>query len=99
METITLPYWIFIVLLVFAAVMVLDRILLPGMRWYLKRRVNRVIEEINTRLDMGNCPFCKQRVDIKEIKTEERGNGFIEKEKMYMCPHCESILGFAMKMR
>ncbi len=49
--------------------------------------------------DMGNCPFCKQRVDIKEVKTEERGKGFIEKEKMYICPHCEAILGFAMKMR
>jgi len=57
METITLPYWIFIVLLVFAAVMVLDRILLPGMRWYLKRRVNRVIEEINTRLDIEIRPI------------------------------------------
>ena len=57
METITLPYWIFIVLLVFAAIMVRDRILLPGMRWYLKRRVNRVIEEINTRLDIEISPI------------------------------------------
>lgn len=65
METITLPYWIFVVLLVFAAVMVLDRILLPGMRWYLKRRVNRVIEEINTRLDIEIRPIqCNRRQAI-----------------------------------
>ena len=56
-STITLPYWIFILIAVFAAVMVLDRILLPGMRWYLRRRVNRVIEEINTRLDIEIRPF------------------------------------------
>jgi len=56
-STITLPYWIFILITVFAAVMVLDRILLPGMRWYFRRRVNRVIEEINTRLDIEIRPF------------------------------------------
>ena len=56
-HTITLPYWFFILLLLFALVMVLDRILLPGMRWYLKRRVNRVIEEVNTRLDIEIRPF------------------------------------------
>ncbi len=54
---ITLPLWLFILLLIFSAIMVLDRILLPGMRWYLKRRVNRVIEEINTRLDIEIRPF------------------------------------------
>jgi glycerol-3-phosphate O-acyltransferase len=54
---ITLPLWLFALLLLFAGVMVLDRILLPGMRWYLKRRVNRVIEEINTRLDIEIRPF------------------------------------------
>lgn len=56
-STITLPYWVFILITVFAAVMVLDRILLPSMRWYLRRRVNRVIEEINTRLDIEIRPF------------------------------------------
>ena len=56
-NTVTLPMWGFALLLLFAAVMVLDRILLPGMRWYLRRRVNRVINEINTRLDIEIRPF------------------------------------------
>ena len=56
-QTITLPYWIFILLLIFAAVMILDRVLLPGMRWYLRRRVNRVIDEVNTSLDIEIRPF------------------------------------------
>jgi len=74
METITLPYWIFIVLLVFAAVMVLDRILLPGMRWYLKRRVNRVIEEINTRLDIEIRPiqFTRRQALIDQLVFDEK---------------------------
>jgi glycerol-3-phosphate O-acyltransferase len=74
METITLPYWIFIVLLVFAGIMVLDRILLPGMRWYLKRRVNRVIEEINTRLDIEIRPiqFTRRQALIDQLVFDEK---------------------------
>ena len=56
-STVTLPVWLFILLIAFAAVMVLDRILLPGMRWYLRRRVNRVIDEVSHRLDIEIRPF------------------------------------------
>jgi glycerol-3-phosphate O-acyltransferase len=56
-STITLPYWLFLLLILLAALLLLDRVLLPGVRWYLKRRVNRVIEEVNTRLDIEIRPF------------------------------------------
>ena len=55
--SITLPLWLFILLLLTAALLLLDRVLLPGVRWYLRRRVNRVIEEVNTRLDIEIRPF------------------------------------------
>ncbi|MEE9352122.1 MAG: 1-acyl-sn-glycerol-3-phosphate acyltransferase [Thiotrichaceae bacterium] len=54
---ISLPLWMFVLLMAFAAVMVLDRILMPSVRWYLKRRVNRAIEDINTKLDIQIRPF------------------------------------------
>jgi glycerol-3-phosphate O-acyltransferase len=74
METITLPYWLFVVLLMFAAIMVLDRILLPGMRWYLKRRVNRVIDEINTRLDIEIRPmqFTRRQALVDQLVFDEK---------------------------
>jgi glycerol-3-phosphate O-acyltransferase len=74
METITLPYWLFVILLVFAGIMVLDRILLPGMRWYLKRRVNRVIEEINSRLDIEIRPiqFTRRQALIDQLVFDEK---------------------------
>ncbi|MDT8282608.1 MAG: 1-acyl-sn-glycerol-3-phosphate acyltransferase [Gammaproteobacteria bacterium] len=74
MQMITLPYWLFIMLLVFAAVMVLDRILLPSMRWYLKRRVNRVIEKINTRLDIEIRPiqFTRRQALIDQLVFDEK---------------------------
>lgn len=48
---------------------------------------------------MGNCPYCKQKVSLKEVKTEIIGTGFIGQEKMYICPHCENILGFSNRQR
>lgn len=74
METITLPYWMFVVLLVFAAIMVLDRMILPSMRWYLKRRVNRVINEINTRLDIEIRPiqFTRRQALIDQLVFDEK---------------------------
>jgi len=56
-SSITLPIWLFLLLLITALLMILDRVLLPGFRWYLRRRVNRVIEEVNTRLDIEIRPF------------------------------------------
>ena len=39
--SVTLPIWIFALLVLTAVLLTLDRILLPGFRWYLRRRVNR----------------------------------------------------------
>jgi glycerol-3-phosphate O-acyltransferase len=60
-ETITLPLWLFIFLVVTAILLLLDRILWPGVRWYLRRRVNRLIEEVNARLDIEIRPFQRTR--------------------------------------
>jgi len=50
--TVTLPTWIFVVLLVLALWALLERLLVPGVRWYFRRKVNRVIREISTRLNV-----------------------------------------------
>jgi glycerol-3-phosphate O-acyltransferase len=56
-DTATLPVWLVVVLVVFAAWSALDRLLLPSVRWVLRRRVNRVLEELNTRLKIRIQPF------------------------------------------
>ena len=86
MESISLPYWVFIVLVVFSAIMVLDRILLPSMRWYLKRRVNRVINEINTRLDIEIRPiqFTRRQALIDQLVFDEK---VIDAIKIYADEH------------
>ena len=54
---ITISLWMFIVLVAVAVIALLDRVLIPSSRWFLRRRINRVIEEIGTRLDIEIRPF------------------------------------------
>jgi glycerol-3-phosphate O-acyltransferase len=55
--TISLPVWLAIALALLAAWSALDRLLIPSVRWVLRRRVNRVLEELNTRLKIRVQPF------------------------------------------
>jgi hypothetical protein len=52
---------------------------------------------------MPKCPYCKQTLTLEHTRrdtmlpTEEvnrETEGFVKKEIMYSCPHCDSILGF-----
>ena len=66
---ITISIWIFLLLLIITAWAVLDRILIPSTRWFLRRRINRVIDEIGTRLDIQIKPFqlTKRQVLIDRL--------------------------------
>ena len=48
---------------------------------------------------MGHCSNCKQKVGLDNVKTEVRGLGVIKQERMYMCPFCDNILGFAIMQK
>ena len=54
---IALPLWAVIILTILAALAVIDRILLPSVRWAVRRRANRAIDELNTRLRLRIQPF------------------------------------------
>ena len=56
-QTVSVPLWLFAILLLFAFWAALVLLLAPGMRWYFRRRMNRVISEINTRLDIDLPSF------------------------------------------
>ena len=44
-------------LVIFAMIGLTDRIFAPGVRWFFRRRVNRAIDELNTRLALRIQPF------------------------------------------
>ena len=66
---ITISTWLFILLVIIAVLAVLDRILIPSTRWFLRRRINRVLDEIGTRLDIEIRPFqlTKRQVLIDRL--------------------------------
>jgi len=66
---ITISVWLFIILLVICAWAVLERVLIPSSRWFIRRRINRVIDEISSRLDIQIKPFqlTKRQVLIDRL--------------------------------
>ncbi len=48
---------------------ILDRVLIPGSRWFIRRRINRLIDDISTRLDIQIKPFqlTKRQVLIDRL--------------------------------
>ncbi|MDA8141056.1 MAG: 1-acyl-sn-glycerol-3-phosphate acyltransferase [Desulfobacteraceae bacterium] len=66
---ITISFWIFILIAALAIMGLLDRILIPSTRWFLRRRINRVLNEIGTRLDIEIRPFqlTKRQVLIDRL--------------------------------
>lgn len=56
-ETVALPVWALLLILGFAAVAAVDRVLGPGLRWFLRRRMERAVARLNARLDRPIEPF------------------------------------------
>ena len=56
-RSIEVPAWFLILMLLFAAVTALDRVLMPSVRWYLRRRLERAVERLNQRLAIPIRPF------------------------------------------
>ncbi|MGL6211049.1 MAG: 1-acyl-sn-glycerol-3-phosphate acyltransferase [Paracoccaceae bacterium] len=50
-STVELPVWVLVVVLLLAAVATLDRVIGPGVRWFLRRRMEKVVARVNARLD------------------------------------------------
>jgi glycerol-3-phosphate O-acyltransferase len=69
MNEIAVPFWLFSIMLVVTAWAVLSRLLIPSTRWVLRRRVNRVIDQLNSKLNISIRPFqlTKRQVLIDRL--------------------------------
>ena len=56
-STVALPLWLVVLVSVLAIMAALDHLLLPSARWVMRRRFNRAIDELNTRLKLRIQPF------------------------------------------
>jgi glycerol-3-phosphate O-acyltransferase len=66
---VTISIWLFVFLLAVCVWAVLERVLIPSSRWFIRRRINRVIDEISSRLDIQIKPFqlTKRQVLIDRL--------------------------------
>ncbi len=72
--SVTISVWLFLLLIVICVLALLDRILIPGTRWFLRRRINRVIDDIGTRLSIKIRPFqlTKRQVLIDRLAYDAK---------------------------
>jgi len=55
--TVSIPIWVAVLVSGLAALALLDRFLVPSVRWYLRRRLDRVVRELNSRLHLEIQPL------------------------------------------
>ena len=86
-ETVSLPLWLVVLAGVFAAIALLDRLLVPSARWFLHRRLRRAIERANQRLAIqipffalterriliDNLAYDPEVLDEAEIESQRLG--------------------------
>jgi glycerol-3-phosphate O-acyltransferase len=79
---ITLPLWLFVLLALLALWAALDRLFLPGVRWYFRRKVNRVIQEIDSGLsvELPQFKLTRRQVLIDRLFHDSKVQEAVEKE-------------------
>ncbi len=54
---IAIPLWLVLVAAVLALLALLDRLLMPSARWFIRSRADKVLDEVSARLSIGIRPF------------------------------------------
>jgi len=67
--TISLPVWLVVVVAALATLAAINHFFLPGLRWLLRRRVNKVIQDVNRRLrlELPTFQLTKRQVLIDRL--------------------------------
>lgn len=56
-QPVTLPLWLFVLILLFAAVTFASHFLFPSVRWFFRKRMERAVARLNQRLKRPIAPF------------------------------------------
>jgi glycerol-3-phosphate O-acyltransferase len=72
--TVAVPLWLLVLLAAFALVATLEWLLLPSVRWYFRRKVRRVMDEIGTRLNIRLPEFklTRRQALIDRLTSDPR---------------------------
>ncbi len=56
-DTVEIPLWLLVTIVLFAAVTALSHVFIPPVRWFLRRRMEHVVARLNDRLERPIHPF------------------------------------------
>lgn len=81
-EAVSLPLWLVVLACLLAALSLLERFFLPSMRWFLQRRLNRLIAEMNSRLNIRIPAFtlARRRVLINSLTYDPEVLAAVERQ-------------------
>ncbi len=81
-STVTLPLWLALVAGALAAWALVDRLLLPVVHWFLRRRLERTVEEVDRRLHIRLQPFklTRRQVLVDRLVHDPEVAAAIEEE-------------------
>jgi glycerol-3-phosphate O-acyltransferase len=73
-EPVILPVWLAVVLCALALAAIAQFFLLPGVRWYFRRKVNRVIDDVNARfnIEIPEFKLTRRQVLIDRLFHDEK---------------------------
>ncbi len=74
MSTVTLPLWLVVLAGALALIGLLDRLLVPSVRWFIRSRANKVLDEVGSRLRIEIRAFqqTRRQVLIDRLMYDEK---------------------------
>ena len=73
-EPVAVPLWLLVVLVGLALFAALEWLLLPSVRWYFRRKVRRVMNEISTRfkIELPEFKLTRRRALLNRLTADPR---------------------------
>lgn len=103
-NSITVPIWVIAGLAILAVLFLIDRIFVPSVRWMIRRKVNRVITEINEHLkfEIRSFQLTKRKVLIDRLvydpKVAEAIEAHVKRTGMPREVAMEEVRGYAKEI-
>jgi len=100
-HSVAVPTWLLVLLAAFAAWALLDRLLVPSVRWYLRRRVEKIVEGVNRRLAIKLQPFklIRRQVLVDRLQYDpvvlEASEAFAQEEGVPRAVAHEKVLRYS----
>jgi glycerol-3-phosphate O-acyltransferase len=103
-EPVAVPFWLFLLGILFAAWALYEHVVVPALRWMLTAPANRVLEDVSNRLRIGIRPFQRTRRQalihrlLTDPKVQEAADQFAADNKIPMNAVLKEIEGYAREI-